>query len=292
MSGGDRSWAAIDDNAQQLPSGLRVMAAPARAAQAHTAVGEAARGFAGLLAAAPDVVTVADCGRVESRCAAVGGAGAAHAAARSPVGGVGAGDGPSCRSGDRGARRAAQYVPPGRRRAHRRRSVPLVRDRRRRSAPSCSACFPRMPPARPSSPADGPSASGHRAAHSPRRRRRSANASSRRSTGAITDPSSCGLRRPSDDACAATPTDRPDVRRAARRPAPPTRASGRRHRRQARRPQGPGVAQRRLADVARRREGRLGHRDPPRARRVQRGHASAAGCRRCRTTPTRPCSTP
>ncbi len=65
MSSADRSWAAIDDNTQQLPSGLRVMAAPARASQAHTAVGEAARGFAGPMAAAPDVVTVADCGRVD-----------------------------------------------------------------------------------------------------------------------------------------------------------------------------------------------------------------------------------
>jgi hypothetical protein len=65
VSGADRSWAAIDDNVQQLPSGLRVMTAPARASQAHTAVGEAARGFAGLMAAAPDVVAVADCGRVD-----------------------------------------------------------------------------------------------------------------------------------------------------------------------------------------------------------------------------------
>jgi hypothetical protein len=65
VSGGDRSWEAIAEHAQQLPSGLRVMAAPARAAQAHTAVSEAARGFAGLLVAASDVVTVADCGRVE-----------------------------------------------------------------------------------------------------------------------------------------------------------------------------------------------------------------------------------
>jgi hypothetical protein len=65
VSGGDRSWEAIGDHAQALPSGLRVMAAPARSAQAHTAVGEASRGFAGLLAAAPDVTTIADCGRVE-----------------------------------------------------------------------------------------------------------------------------------------------------------------------------------------------------------------------------------
>jgi hypothetical protein len=65
VSGADRSWAAIADNTQQLPSGLRLMAAPARATQAHTAVGEAAHEFAGLLAAAPDVVTIADCGRVD-----------------------------------------------------------------------------------------------------------------------------------------------------------------------------------------------------------------------------------
>jgi hypothetical protein len=64
VSAGDRSWTAIADNSQRLPSGLAVLATPARAAQAHTAVGEAAREFAGLLAAAPDVVTVADCGRV------------------------------------------------------------------------------------------------------------------------------------------------------------------------------------------------------------------------------------
>jgi hypothetical protein len=65
VSGADRSWAAIDDSSQRLPSGLRLMAAPARATQAHTAVGEAARGFAGLIAAAPDLIAVADCGRVD-----------------------------------------------------------------------------------------------------------------------------------------------------------------------------------------------------------------------------------
>jgi hypothetical protein len=65
VSGSDRSWSAIVDNAQPLPSGLRVLAAPSRASQARTAVSEAARGFAGLLAAVPDVITIADCGRVE-----------------------------------------------------------------------------------------------------------------------------------------------------------------------------------------------------------------------------------
>jgi hypothetical protein len=64
VSGADRSWIAVADNAQQLPSGLRVVVAPTRAAQAHTAVGEATRGFAALLAGTADVVTVADCGRV------------------------------------------------------------------------------------------------------------------------------------------------------------------------------------------------------------------------------------
>jgi hypothetical protein len=64
VSASDRSWIAVADNAQQLPSGLRAVVAPARAAQAHTAVSEAARGFAALLAATSDVITVADCGRV------------------------------------------------------------------------------------------------------------------------------------------------------------------------------------------------------------------------------------
>jgi hypothetical protein len=65
VAGGDRSWSAIVDNAQHLPSGLRVLPAPARASAARTAVSEGARGFAGLLAAMPDVVAVADCGRFE-----------------------------------------------------------------------------------------------------------------------------------------------------------------------------------------------------------------------------------
>jgi hypothetical protein len=65
VAGSDRSWAAIYDNSQELPSGLRVMTAPARPSQARTAVSAAARGFAALLAAMPDVVVVADCGRFE-----------------------------------------------------------------------------------------------------------------------------------------------------------------------------------------------------------------------------------
>src|SRR5262245_5454870 len=64
VSASDRSWIAVADNAQQLPSGLRVVVAPTRAAEASRAVSEAARGFAALLAGTGDVVTVADCGRV------------------------------------------------------------------------------------------------------------------------------------------------------------------------------------------------------------------------------------
>ncbi len=65
VSGGDRNWSAIIDHSQELPSGLRVMTTPARPSQARAAVIEAASGFSGLLAAMPDAVAVADCGRVE-----------------------------------------------------------------------------------------------------------------------------------------------------------------------------------------------------------------------------------
>lgn len=65
ISGTDRNWSAIIDHTQELPSGLRVMAAPARPSQARAAVLEAAAGFAGVLGLMPEVVTVADCGRVE-----------------------------------------------------------------------------------------------------------------------------------------------------------------------------------------------------------------------------------
>ena len=111
-------------------------------------------------------------------------------------------------------------------------------------------------------------ASGRRAVRSPRRRRRSASVSSRRSTDGTIGRTQLwtvgggGLmmlappRQPIDP----TLGELPD------RPASAARACDRRHRRQARGPQGPGVARRRLADVGRRREGRLGHRDPPRAR--------------------------
>lgn len=65
VSGSDRTWSAVIGHSQQLPAGPRVLVAPARATQATTAVSEAARGFAALLGSATDVVTVADCGRVE-----------------------------------------------------------------------------------------------------------------------------------------------------------------------------------------------------------------------------------
>ena len=45
VSGTDRNWSAIVDHTQELPSGLRVMTAPARPSQARAAVIEAASGF-------------------------------------------------------------------------------------------------------------------------------------------------------------------------------------------------------------------------------------------------------
>lgn len=65
VAGADRSWSAVVDSSQALPSGLRVVTCPARPSQARTAVIESAAGFAGLLARMDDVVAVADCGRVE-----------------------------------------------------------------------------------------------------------------------------------------------------------------------------------------------------------------------------------
>lgn len=65
VSGTDRNWSAIVDHTQELPSGLRVMAAPGRPSQARTAVIEAASGFSALMSTMADAVMVADCGRVE-----------------------------------------------------------------------------------------------------------------------------------------------------------------------------------------------------------------------------------
>lgn len=59
----DRSLPGLLRHAQLLPSGLRVITAPARASEARVAVAEAAGGFGDLLASS-EVLTVADCGRV------------------------------------------------------------------------------------------------------------------------------------------------------------------------------------------------------------------------------------
>lgn len=64
VAGSDRSWTGLLAHAQALPSGLQVLVAPARGAEARTTIGEAARGFAGLLTSMPDVIAFADCGRL------------------------------------------------------------------------------------------------------------------------------------------------------------------------------------------------------------------------------------
>jgi hypothetical protein len=65
VSSPDRNWSAIVDHVQELPSGLRVMTAPARPSQARAAVIEAASGFSALVSTMPEAVMIADCGRVE-----------------------------------------------------------------------------------------------------------------------------------------------------------------------------------------------------------------------------------
>ena len=65
ISGADRNWSAIVDHTQELPSGLRVMTAPARPSQARAAVIEASSGFSALFRTMPEAVMIADCGRVE-----------------------------------------------------------------------------------------------------------------------------------------------------------------------------------------------------------------------------------
>jgi MinD-like ATPase involved in chromosome partitioning or flagellar assembly len=66
VAGSDRSWGALLRHAQELPSGLRVLVAPSRAAEAAAAVDEAARAFASVLASLPEAIVFADCGRVGS----------------------------------------------------------------------------------------------------------------------------------------------------------------------------------------------------------------------------------
>lgn len=64
VAAADRTWPGLVAHTQQLPSGLSVLLAPTRGTEARTTIGEATRGFAGLLTSLPDVVTIADCGRV------------------------------------------------------------------------------------------------------------------------------------------------------------------------------------------------------------------------------------
>jgi hypothetical protein len=64
VAAGDRPWAGLRTHLQQLPSGLAVLCAPTRGRQARVVVWEAATRFGPLLGSLPDVVTVADCGRV------------------------------------------------------------------------------------------------------------------------------------------------------------------------------------------------------------------------------------
>lgn len=64
VAGSDRSWTGLLAHTQALSSGCPVLLAPPRAGEARTAVAEAARGFAGLLADLPGVIVMADCGRI------------------------------------------------------------------------------------------------------------------------------------------------------------------------------------------------------------------------------------
>jgi MinD-like ATPase involved in chromosome partitioning or flagellar assembly len=59
----DRSWETFCRHMQKLPSGQRVMVAPARSVRAATAVTEAADRYGKMLSALSDVVVFADCGR-------------------------------------------------------------------------------------------------------------------------------------------------------------------------------------------------------------------------------------
>jgi hypothetical protein len=65
VAGGDRSWNGLRTHLQQLPSGLSVLTAPTRSRVARTVVREAAARFGTLLGSINEVVTIADCGRVD-----------------------------------------------------------------------------------------------------------------------------------------------------------------------------------------------------------------------------------
>jgi len=64
VAGGDRSWAGLCSHLQQLPSGLSVLCAPTRGRVARGVVREAAARFGPVLGSMPDVLVVADCGRL------------------------------------------------------------------------------------------------------------------------------------------------------------------------------------------------------------------------------------
>lgn len=63
---GDRSWVGLRGHMQELPSRLAVLTAPTRGAQARVAVRESDGRFGPLLRSMPDVIAVADCGRIEN----------------------------------------------------------------------------------------------------------------------------------------------------------------------------------------------------------------------------------
>ena len=65
VSSGDRSWDALGAHLRPLPSGLAVLTAPVRGRVARTVVRESAARFGPLLASMHDMVTFADCGRID-----------------------------------------------------------------------------------------------------------------------------------------------------------------------------------------------------------------------------------
>ena len=249
VSGADRSGRRSTTTPSSCRPGLRVMAAPARASQAHTAVGEAARGFAGLIAAAPDVVTVADCGRVDLDAPLwATSAQLTLLLVRQSVVSAPA----TVPRVDRAIEALGVL-----RSTCRQVGVVLIGGAPYRSSEVAGALGTELFGVLPEDAAGaalvaGGWTVGKRASRSPLAK--AAASLGERVVEAIYGrdhrPEQLWSAEAVDDACTAAPTDRPDVRRTARRPAPSARASDRRHRRQARRPQGPGVAQRRLADVA------------------------------------------
>src|SRR4029077_5404539 len=60
------TWSVLERHAQALPNGPRVITASSRSAQPRGSTTRAAPSFASMLAATPEVLAVADCGRVDS----------------------------------------------------------------------------------------------------------------------------------------------------------------------------------------------------------------------------------